>query len=81
LAPITVVPNIRKESCSKAKSIGISLPPQLAREAKIYAFCIGMSFSKFVSQLLLRELKSARGLRLKHPEPAQASSGLDKLSN
>jgi len=34
----------------------------LAREARMHAFFNGMSFSKFVSRLLLRELKSSQSL-------------------
>jgi hypothetical protein len=75
------MPNPRKESAIKVKPTGISLPPELAREARMYAYSNGISLSKFVSQLLLRELTSIQGLRLKHPEPAQASFGLDDFSN
>jgi hypothetical protein len=74
------MPNPRKESALKAKPTGISLPPELAREAKKHAYSSGMSLSKFVSQLLLRELKGIQGLRFNPAEPAQASFGLEKLS-
>jgi hypothetical protein len=75
------MPNMRKESSLKVKPTGISLPPELAREARKHAFSNGMSLSKFVSQLLLRELKSIQGLRFNAPEPTQAQVGLDSLTH
>jgi hypothetical protein len=75
------MPNPRKESSLKAKPTGISLPPELARAARMHAYSSGMSLSKFVSQLLLRELKGIQGLRSNPVEPAQSPFGLNKLSN
>jgi hypothetical protein len=65
------MPNTRKDFSLKAKPTGISLPPELAREARMYAYSNGMSLSKFVSQLLLRELKGIQGLRFNPTEPTQ----------
>jgi hypothetical protein len=57
--PPTKEPEIScKGSALKAKPAGISLPLGLAREARMHAYSNGMSLSKFVSQLLIRELKS-----------------------
>jgi hypothetical protein len=75
------MPNPRKESALKAKSTGISLPPELARAARMHAFSNGMSLSKFVSQLLVRELKGIQGLRFNSAESAQSSLGLEKIPN
>jgi hypothetical protein len=64
--------------------MGISLPPNLAREARMHAYSNGMSLSKFVSQLLLRELESIQGNRFKPyklNEPDQSSLGSGKLPN
>ena len=47
-----------KESALKPKPSGISPPPGLPREARLPAYSHGVSLSKFVGQLLLRELKS-----------------------
>jgi hypothetical protein len=74
------MPNARKESSLKAKPTGISLPPELARQARKHAYLNGMSLSKFISQLLLRELKSIQGLRFNPAEPAQSPLGCDNLS-
>ena len=70
------MPNPRKEAALKAKPTGISLPPELARAARMHAYSNGMSLSKFVSQLLLRELKGVQGLRFNPAEPSQSSVGL-----
>jgi predicted DNA binding CopG/RHH family protein len=51
------MPNVRVAVAKKAKSMGISLPPELIREAKKHAYSKGMSFSKYIRDLLLRELK------------------------
>jgi len=75
------MPNPRKETALKAKPTGISLPPELARAARMHAYSNGMSLSKFVSQLLLRELKSIQGLRFNPAKPAQSPFGFDNLSN
>jgi len=75
------MPNTRKESALKAKPTGISLPPELAREARMHAYSNGMSLSKFVSQLLLRELKSIQSLRFNPAEPAQPPLVSNNLSN
>jgi len=75
------MPNTRKDSSLKAKPTGISLPPELAREARMYAYSNGMSLSKFVSQLLVRELKGIQGLRSNPAAPAQPPFGLNNLSN
>jgi hypothetical protein len=75
------MPNPRKESALKAKPTGISLPPELAREARMHAYSNGMSLSKFVSQLLLRELKGIQSLRLNPAEQAQSPLGLKNISN
>jgi hypothetical protein len=68
--------NPRKDSALKAKSTGISLPPELARAARMHAYSNGMSLSKFVSQLLLRELKTMGSARLNPVEAAQAKSSI-----
>jgi|GEM_PF-3900609 hypothetical protein len=61
--PPTKEPEIScKESALKAKPRGIWQPLGLAREARMHAFFNGMSFSKFVRRLLLRELKSSQSL-------------------
>jgi hypothetical protein len=75
------MPNTRKESALKAKPTGISLPPELVREARKHAYSNGMSLSKFVSQLLLRELKSIQSLRFNPAEPTQAQFGSDGLAH
>ena len=54
---IRSMPNVRKPADQKAKTIGISLPPELIREAKKQASANGMSFSKYVRTLLQRELQ------------------------
>ena len=57
--PPTKEPEIScKESALKPKPSGISLPLGLVREARMPAYYHGLSLSKFVGQLLLRELKS-----------------------
>ena len=48
--------NVRIEKAKKARAIGVSLPPDLIRQAKKHAFSQGMSFSRFVRSLLAREL-------------------------
>jgi hypothetical protein len=53
---VTQMPNVRIEKAKKAKALGISLPPELILQAKKHAFLQGMSFSKFVRSLLVREL-------------------------
>lgn len=75
------MPNVRKESALKSKSTGISLPPQLAREARMHAYSNGMSLSKFVSQLLIRELTTMGSVRFSTVEAARSSFSSDKLSN
>ena len=50
------VSNLRIEKAKKARAIGVSLPPDLIRQAKKHAFSQGMSFSRFVRSLLAREL-------------------------
>jgi len=50
------MPNVRIASTKKAKSMGISLPPELLRHAKKYAAKQGVSFSRLVRDLLAREL-------------------------
>jgi len=61
--PPTKEPEIYcKESALKAKPAGICLPLGLARGARMHAFFNGVSLFKFVSQLLLRELKSIQSL-------------------
>lgn len=75
------MPNPRKESSLKSKSTGISLPPELAREARMHAYSNGMSLSKFVSLLLLRELKSVQGFRFNPTEPAQPPLVFNNVSN
>ena len=50
------MPNVRIEKAKKAKSMGVSLPPELIVQAKKHAFSQGVSFSKFVRSLLDREL-------------------------
>ena len=70
------MPNPRKEAALKVKPTGISLPPELARAARMHAYSNGMSLSKFVSQLLLRELKGIQGPRFNSAEPSQSSFGL-----
>jgi hypothetical protein len=75
------MPNTRKEPALKAKSTGISLPPLLAREARMHAYSNGMSLSKLVSQLLIRELKTTGSARSNTFEAARLSFSSDKLSN
>ena len=84
------MPNTRIAPALRAKPMGISLPPNLAREARMHAYSHGMSLSKFVSQLLLRELESIQGHRFKPDNPDgpdkpdksdQSSFGLGKLPN
>jgi hypothetical protein len=75
------MPNARKESALKAKSTGISLPPLLAREARMHAYSNGMSLSKFISQLLIRELKTMGSARFNTVEPSQPPSVFNNLSN
>jgi hypothetical protein len=70
------MPNPRKEAALKAKPTGISLPPELARAARMHAYSNGMSLSKFVSQLLLRELKSVGSARVNPVEAFQAKSSI-----
>ena len=53
---VTTMPNVRIEKAKKAKSMGVSLPPELIVQAKKHAFSQGVSFSKFVRSLLDREL-------------------------
>ena len=52
------MPNVRIAVAKKAKSMGISLPAELIRDAKKHAYSKGMSFSRYVRSLLLRELKN-----------------------
>ena len=75
------MPNPRKETALKAKPTGISLPPELARAARMHAYSNGMSLSKFISQLLIRELKTMGSARFNPTEPAQPPLGLNSLSN
>jgi len=80
--PPTKEPEISsKESAIKAKPRVISLPSGLAREARVHAYSNGMSLSKFVSQLLLRELESIQILRFNPAKPAQSPFGLENLPN
>jgi len=67
LTDISLPPSKEPEiSCQgyalKARPAGISLPLGLAREARRPAYSNGMSLSKFVGQLLLRDLKSIQSL-------------------
>jgi predicted DNA binding CopG/RHH family protein len=57
LAIILKMPNVRIAVAKKAKSMGISLPPELIRKAKKHAYSKDMSFSKYIRCLLLRDLK------------------------
>jgi predicted DNA binding CopG/RHH family protein len=60
LAKIDIIesmPNVRKPADQKAKTMGISLPPELIREAKKQASAKDMSFSKYVRTLLQKELQ------------------------
>ena len=70
------MPNPRKESAHKAKPTGISLPPELAREARMDAYSNGMSLSKFVCQLLLRELNTMEHFRRAQATSAQSAFDL-----
>ena len=70
------MPNPRKEIALKAKPTGISLPPELARAARMHAYSNGMSLSKFVSQLLLHELKTMERFRRPSAPSAQSASDL-----
>ena len=44
----------------KAKSAGISLPPQITASARKLAYSKGLSLSAFVRSLLIKELETAK---------------------
>jgi hypothetical protein len=48
--------NRRVPTTKKSRPVGVSLPSDLAREARKVAFNRGVSFSQFVSWLIAREL-------------------------
>jgi hypothetical protein len=44
----------------KAKSAGISLPPQITTSARKLAYSKGLSLSAFVRSLLIKEMEAAK---------------------